>query len=770
MPSKYIHTEVEGRKLKLSNLDKVIYPDISAPKAEIIQYYLSVAPYILKYIKGRPLTLIRYPDGITRAKFYAKTKPEWTPEWIDSYGITHTEETIPYLVAQDAATVVWLANLAALELHPMQMTTKNIELPDHFIFDLDPPKNGHFSAVKVIACNLKTYLEQQGYVPYVKTSGSKGLHIYVPIEQNYTHEEMTLAIKNLAKIFVAQHPKTCTLAMSKDKRDGRTLIDIFRNHKTHTTVAPYSLRGKAGAPISFPITWDQLEELVSAQDIHIRNYQEYLINGDAWATFYDNARPLNNVEAIPASLSPEIEKQLATYIAKRDLNSTPEPGLTPTPTQGNQFCIQLHDAQNLHYDLRLEKDGVLLSWAIPKGLPHQVGVKRLAINTEPHPMKYLTFEGIIPKGQYGAGKMWVWTKGTFEWIEKSEKKYKFKLKSPKFNRTFHLFKTRGDQWLIELYKPHNDTPISLPLEAMLAGVSKNVPIGSKYLYEIKWDGIRTILHLTKDAVKIFSRSGRDLTAQFPELQHRDSFEVESGIFDGEIVSLDAQGRPVFSQIISRMHTQGEAGVQRVMKRYPAVCYLFDCLSLDGKVITHEPLQRRQAWLDAALTKGKAVIVSEALSDGEGLFAATKEMGMEGIMAKDKNAAYHIGQRSDAWLKVKHRATETCYIAGYTAGSGDRAALFGAMHLLKQNKKGELIYMGKVGTGFDADMLRYLFNKFQSYITTDKPFDTKTDDERTSVWMRPELECEIQFASLASSGVYREPVFQRLVEPALKDID
>jgi len=767
MPTKYVHTEVDGRKLKLSNLDKIIYPSVGVPKAEIIQYYITVAPYLLKYIKGRPLTLIRFPDGIGKTQFYAKSKPKWTPDWIDSYGIAHSEETIDYLVAQDTATVAWLANLAALELHPMQMTVDTIEQPDHFIFDLDPPANGDFEVVKEIALNLRDFLENQGYNTYVKTSGSKGLHIFVPILKNYGHEEMVDATKTLAKLFVKQNPTTCTLAMNKEKRGTKTLIDIFRNHKAHTTVGAYSLRGKAGAPISFPVTWEVVKDLKTSKDIHIRNFKEYLDKyGDVWEDFYDKATPLHNISSSAPAVDPAVEAKLKTYMSKRDMDSTPEPGLVPVSAKGNQFCIQLHDAQNLHYDLRLEKDGVLLSWAIPKGLPHKMGVKRMAIRTEDHPLKYLTFEGVIPKGQYGAGSMWVWTKGTFEWIEKSEKKYKFKLKSPEFSRTFNLFRTRDNQWLIELYKDHDDTRISLPLKPMLANVSKEIPTDSKYVFEIKWDGIRTIIHLSAEKVTIYSRSGRDITKQFPELQDRKHFDVESGIFDGEIVVLDDQGRPMFSNVISRMHTQGAMSIENVMKRYPVVCYLYDCLSLDGKVITSEPLHRRQAWLNASIKKGKPYKLSEAIKDGEGLFAATKQMDLEGVMAKDKNASYHLGQRSDVWLKVKHRSTESCYIAGYTKGEGDRSALFGALHLLKDDGEGNLTYMGKVGTGFDAEKMRFLLDKFQEHIIDKKPFTEKTDDDRTSVWMQPKLICEVQYASLASSGVYREPVFQRLVEGEL----
>ena len=766
MPSKYVHTEVEGRKLKLSNLDKIIYPNLGVPKAEIIQYYISVAPHILKYIKGRPLTLIRFPDGIGKTQFYAKSKPDWTPDWIDDYNLAHSEEAINYLVAQDVPTVAWLANLAALELHPMRWTTETPDQPDHFIFDLDPPVNGDFEVVKEIALNLKEFLENQGFNTFVKTSGSKGLHIYVPILKNYSHEEIAEASKSLAKLFVKQNPTTCTLAMNKQKRGNKTLIDIFRNHMAHTTVAAYSLRGKEGAPISFPVTWKQVEGLKSSKDIHIRNYQDYLQeNGDVWADFYNQATALHSSSTTAAAVSPEVEEKLKVYLSKRDMDSTPEPGLVPTNATGNQFCIQLHDAQNLHYDLRLEKDGVLLSWAIPKGLPHKMGVKRMSIRTEDHPLKYLTFEGVIPKGQYGAGQMWVWTKGTFTWIDKSEKKYKFTLKAKGFNRTYNLFRTRDNQWLIELYK-EAEPQIALPLKPMLAGVTKVIPTDTKYIYEIKWDGIRTIIHLNTEKVTIYSRSGREITRQFPELQDRKSFKVEDGIFDGEIVVLDEQGRPQFSNVISRMHTQGAASIEIVKKRYPVVCYLYDCLSLDGKSIIDEPLHRRQAWLGTALKKGTSYKLSEAIKDGEGLFAATKQMTLEGVMAKDKNAGYHIGQRSDVWLKVKHRTTEEALIAGYSKGEGDRSALFGALHLVKRSENDTLTYMGKVGTGFDAEKMRFLLDKFQDHIIDLKPFKEKTDDDRNSIWMNPVLVVEVQYASLASSGVYREPVFQRLVEGEL----
>jgi len=518
------------------------------------------------------------------------------------------------------------------------------------------------------------------------------------------------------------------------------------------TAAPYSLRGKPGAPVSFPITWEELKDINHSQEITILNYQERLdARGDAWEGFYSKACPLHNKED-SAEIDPKIEEKLQVYMSKRNMDNTPEPGLGPVKKKGNRFCIQLHDAQNLHYDLRLEDEGVLLSWAIPKGLPHKKGVKRLAIQTEDHPLKYLSFEGVIPKGEYGAGSMWVFTSGTFEWIEKSEKKKKFKLFSKGFERSFSMYRTKDDTWLVELLENRDFSELKLPIAPMLAGVSKTIPSGDKYIFEIKWDGIRTIIHLEDEEVKIYSRSGRDISKQFPELLNPDIFDVESGIFDGEIVNLDEQGRPLISNVISRMHTTGDANIERVMKIF-----------LDGKHIHNEPLIRRQAWLNTAIKKGKAYKMSEAITDGKGLFEASKAMNLEGIMAKDKNGTYKIGSRTDTWLKIKHRTTESCFIAGYTQGQGDRANLFGALHLLKTDESGHFRYMGKVGTGFDADKMKMLLEEFASYVSPTKTFADKTDDEHSSVWLKPELQCEIQYASLSSNGTYREPVFLQLLQ-------
>jgi len=760
MAKSYVNTEVKGQKLKLTNLEKVLYPEINVTKAEVIQYYLDVAPYLLKYLEQRPTTLIRFPDGIEKTQFYTKSRPKWAPQWIKSFKIQHSLQAINYIVPHSEASIVWLANLAALELHPMQMTIDDYSNPDHFIFDLDPPENGFFDDVKNVAFLLKSFLEKYNYNVFLKTSGSKGLHVFVPIQKKYSPDEMIKAVKSLAKIFVSQNKGITTLALNKLKRENKIFVDILRNHETHTTVAPYSLRGKKGAPISFPIKWEMLDDLKSSKDIHIKNYKAYLSKfGDAWKHFYPSATLLHSKNEYD-KIDKKIKERLKTYIEKRDFQHTPEPRLRDIHAKGKRYCIQLHDASNLHYDLRLEDQGILLSWAIPKGLPIVKNVKRMAIKFEDHPLSYLTFEGIIPKNQYGAGTIWIYESGNIEWLEKKKDKYKFKLKSKNFDRTYNLFKTTEDHWTIQLLDI-NEVQLKLPIKPMLADQSKIVPRDDNYIYEIKWDGIRCIFLLQNDVVKIYSRSGREITSKFPELNNSSFFKIESGIFDGEIVCLDEKGKPKFSQVISRMHSSGEQNILKQQRINPVVCYLFDCLVLDGKTIINEPLIKRQAWLNCSLKKNNQIRISESFIDGSALFEATKEMKIEGIMAKKKNSSYVTGQRNKDWLKIKHRSYAKCYIAGYTKGEGDRSNLFGALHLLSENDQ-KLKYMGKVGTGFDNKKMKNLLQAFKSYISEEKTFEEKTDNDNNSVWLNPKLICKIQFATLSSNGTFREPVFIELL--------
>ena len=765
MPSKYVHTEVEGQKVRLSNIDKVIYPNANITKAEIIQYYLSVADEFLKYSRNRPLTLIRFPDGIEGESFYAKAKPHWTPDWVDSFAISHSDEKINYIVPKTKADIAWLANLSALELHPMQFTIDNEEVPDHFIFDLDPPEGADFDVVREIAFLVRDFLNAYDYPTFCKTSGSKGIHIFVPIKRLYTHDEMNQSVKKLANKFVKKYPDIATLHLNKSKRKGRILIDIFRNRKSHTTVAPYSLRGKAGAPISMPIDWQTLREIKSSKHFTIKNYDTYLDQSiHSWKDFYTSAVELHDRKVEGPDLAKLKEEKLKEYYAKRNFDDTPEPKAIATIGTNNRYVIQLHDASNLHYDLRLEEDGTLLSWAIPKGLPLRRGVKRMAIRTEDHPMSYLTFEGVIPKGNYGAGQMWIYERGTFEWIKKSKKKYKIKIAYKDKSCIYYLYNTKGSQWLVELKSEDMPTiDIAKDYQPMLAEAEDKL-LTKNYEYEIKWDGIRAIVHLDDDKVTLTSRGKNDLTDKFPELHDITSYlEVEQGIFDGEIVCLDDVGKPIFNKVISRMHTQGEHNIMLKSKSNRAVLYLFDCLMYDGKLITHLPLVTRRAWLKAAFSKQESYRFSKSFEDGAQLLEAVKDIGLEGIMMKDVDGKYHIGSRSKAWLKLKTRHTAEVCIIGYTKGKGDRSKYFGSLHLASRDGD-VLAYKGRVGSGFNGEQLDRYHKIFQEYIIKEKPISDKVDQEKATVWMEPILTCTIRYASLTNNGTFREPVFVQLNLP------
>lgn len=762
--AKIIHTEVEGRKLKLTNLDKVIYPQLSVTKAEIIQYYMRIAPIMLRYIRNRPLTFIRFPDGINQKGFYSKDKPDWTPDWLASHIIQHDDKAIEYIMAQTTPSLVWMANLACLELHPTQFVADGNDYPDHFIFDLDPDDSISFDQIKECAFELKKILELKNYQPFIKTSGGKGLHIIVPVIASWTFDEIKECAKSISLELIRKFPNQYTLNVSKQKRKGKILIDIYRNHLSNTTVAPYSLRGRKGAPVSMPIAWEELNKLESPGQYNIRNVFNYLDQRrDPWQEWRNHEADLHTQKIQVFMDNNQIDERLDSYVSKRNLEASPEPLPRISYEYKNQFVVQQHNASNLHYDLRLEQNGVLLSWAIPKCLPYKVGQKRLAIRTEDHPIKYLKFEGLIPKGEYGAGQMYIFDTGQINWIKREEKKLHFHLKGHRINCEYKLYKLKAeDQWIIEVNHPVSKIDIDNQLKPMLANAAPSIPKGNDYKYEVKWDGIRALIYVEEDTVHIISRNGKGLTSQFPELLDPNFYNVEHGVFDVEIVVLDEEGRPIFSDVISRMHTGSPSAISKLQSTKPVVAYFFDMLSLDGTNILDAPLFRRRQWLSQVIKWNTTYRYSQSFDDGKMLYDAIDAKGMEGIMAKDQSAIYEPDTRSNAWLKVKCRKMDQCLIIGYTKGKGDRAEVFGALHLAKK-EKGTYKYMGKVGTGFDMTKLKNIMTVIDDIEIMEKYIDEKIEEERNTIWIEPRLKCKLKYASLTNNGTYREPVFIDLIK-------
>ena len=762
--------EIDGHRIKLSNLDKMLYPDQQIIKAEVIQYYLQVAPYFLRHNKYRPLSLIRFPDGIEGHDFFQKDRPDWAPDWVESIRLGK-EDKKDYIFLTNAASLVWLANLACLELHIMEFTKQDPEHPDLMVFDLDPAPDMAFSQVKDTAFLLKDHLEAFDYHPFVKTSGGKGLHLFCPLATVAGHKEVFEASKQLAESFIKKYPTLGTLQLRKDRREQKMLIDIFRNRETQTVAAAYSLRGKPGAPVSMPIAWEDLPGVESSQSFQLRTAMAHLENhGDAWEGMHSQSVPIHTQRkpTMGQSVNPAGDKhktpeQLEAYAAKRDFSNTPEPPPAVTSSTGNAFVVHRHHATNLHYDLRLEQDGVLRSWAIPRGLPPEPGIKRLAVETEPHPLAYLTFEGEIPKGQYGAGSMWIFASGQYQRTKEKKDGFYFQLSSRRWEAEYRIHHMKEKEWLLERVSPAVHHPFKSIWQVMLAEQTTNVPSGPDFNFEVKWDGIRTLILIYEGELRILSRNGRDLTQQFPELVNNlNHLKVSNAVLDAEIVRLDDTGRPVFKQVISRLHQSHPAKIERLSKSAPVVCYLFDMLYLDGRSILQEPLSRRREWLQDLIRPGSPFRFSAAVEDGKALYEAAQKMGLEGIIAKRTTSLYNQGKRSPDWLKIKFRATMECHIAGYTEGQGERSVLFGALHLLEL-VNGEWIYRGKVGTGFDMEFMQYLREQLDKLPRVPKPFETPTTDDKLSVWLQPDLVCEVEYASITDQGTLREPVFKSLLE-------
>lgn len=761
-------TQVGKRKLELSNLDKVLFPEDGIVKAEIIAYYLEIAPTILNHIRGRALTLIRFPDGIHGESFYQKNRPDWAPDWIEFATLGSVEKD--YIIATEPALLVWLANLAGLELHQLHARSPDFDKPDYMVFDLDPPEGYRFTDLIPIARDLKAHVESYGYTTFVKTTGGKGLHICCPLAAKQGFSEVFDAAQEIARPFVDQFPNDTTLHIKKDARKGRILVDIYRIRSGQSIVSPYSLRGRVGAPVSMPLTWEELDGVTTPGVFNLRTAIDKVVqDGDAWEGMGAYAVELHThrkspvkAKKLPSSKKRKTPEQLETYKQKRDFGKTPEPAGIVLPGGNNNFVVHRHHASNLHYDLRLEQEGVLKSWAVPKGLPPRPGIRRLAVQTEDHPMEYLTFDGRIPKGQYGAGEMWIYALGKYQITKEKKDGFYFRLNSREMSGEYRMHKTKEKEFLLERVDSPQVDYLQRFVEPMLSENSTNLPKSDDYVYEVKWDGIRALITYDEGKVTIHTRNRNDVTAKFPELlDGGKAFRATNAVFDAEIVSLDASGKPVFKKVINRLMSSGETTIQKLSKSTPCHCYVFDVLYLDGRPLLNEPLSKRKEWLKDALRPDTPYRISDYVEDGDALLNAAKEHGLEGIMAKKRDSKYLPGKRSDSWHKIKIGQTTEVYIIGYTKGQGNRGATFGALHIAQSDGK-ELHYRGKVGTGFDDSTIKDILKVIKKAGEVRKPDVIGTVlDLKTSVWIEPRIVAEVSYSKLTPDKMFREPVFVRL---------
>jgi bifunctional non-homologous end joining protein LigD len=481
--------------------------------------------------------------------------------------------------------------------------------------------------------------------------------------------------------------------------------------------------------------------------------------------------------------------KLADYRAKRDAGSTPEPSGAPGADgdgAGNRFVVQEHHATRLHWDLRLERDGALASWAVPNGIPDDPKRNRKAIRTEDHPLEYLAFEGDIPKGNYGAGSMRIWDTGTYEAEKWRDDEVIATFHGERLNGRYALVRTGRDEasakeWLMHRMDPPVDAeaePMPQELVPMLAkpGRLPAVREQDRWAFEIKWDGVRALVHSEPGRIRLESRNGRDITASYPELRPLNrALSHHRAILDGEIVAFDADGKPSFSRLQQRMHLTGESQVRRRAQETPVVLVLFDLLWLDGHSLMHLPYDERRArLLELELTGPSWQTPAAHHGDGAALLAATAAQGLEGLVAKRRDAPYEPGRRSGAWIKVKNIQRQEVVIAGWLPGEGRRESRIGALVVgvhepadpAVPGRTGPLRYAGRVGTGFTDATLEDLQRRLAPLRADANPFGR--GGPKGAVWVRPELLAEVEFTEWTREGLLRHPSFKGLRED--KDAD
>lgn len=295
---------LEGRELKLSNLEKELWPGEGITKADLIAYYVAVAPRLLPHLKNRPLTLTRYPDGINGTMFYQKDTPAHAPDWLPTYCVysTDSHRQIRYLLAEEPATLVWLANQAAIEIHPWMSTISHPDNPDYVIIDLDPSQGGTFSDVVTVANSVHILLDKMNLVGFPKLSGATGLHIYVPLQPRYTYKQTSRFAGYIGELVVKMRPDIATNERIVRKRGRKVYVDHLQNLPGKTIVAPYSPRPRPGAPISVPISWQELGAIQPGQ-FHVKNVQALLSQPSAFDSMYELRQNLDHVLPLLSGVS-----------------------------------------------------------------------------------------------------------------------------------------------------------------------------------------------------------------------------------------------------------------------------------------------------------------------------------------------------------------------------------------------------------------------------------------------------------------------------------
>lgn len=629
--------QIDGRRLRVTNLDKIVYPSTGTTKGEIIAYYTAIAPLLLPLLDGRPVTRKRWVEGVGTAAapgdaFFTKQLEPGAPEWIPRQAIEHSDGPKEYPLVEDVPTLVWLAQVAAIELHVPQWRFAPDGLPgrpDRLVLDLDPGPGVGLAQCAEVARIARRILNGMGLDPLPVTSGSKGIHLYAALPGEQTSAEISAVVKELARLIENDHPDLATSVMAKAERGGKVFLDWSQNNGKKTTISPYSLRGRAQPWVAAPRTWEELDDPQLAQ----LDLDQVLARAAAGQDPLAALRP-------PTDAAPPPPPAAATPTPSR--RSPRRPLSTPVAATGPTTAATL--------------------------------APMLAENGTPA-----------------------------------------------------IARTLSDpSWV-----------------------------------EVKWDGIRAIGTWADGRMLLHARRGTDITARYPELTADGApfLPVSDAVVDGEIVAFDAQSRPSFSLLQNRMHLTRPREIEREVVRTPIVYMLFDLLRLDGHDLTGLPLRERRTLLEDVVAGLDAPVqVPPVFDDVDAALAASREFGLEGVVAKDPASRYRPGQRSPSWLKLKHTRMQEAVIVGIRPGKGGRESTLGSL-LLAVPDAGSghrtLRYVGRVGTGFTDRILRDLLDRLEPLRVPKAPLDgVPAPDASDALWVRPELVGEVEFANWTPDGVLR----------------
>ncbi|MEG9246514.1 ATP-dependent DNA ligase [Arthrobacter sp. Soc17.1.1.1] len=819
---------VDGRTLRLSNLDKVLYPVTGTTKADVLAYYAAVAPHLIRHAQHRPVTRKRWVHGVGTPEapgemFFQKNIDDNAPAWVPRRAIQHKDHTNVYPLVEDLATLTWLGQIAALEVHVPQWrftADGGRGNPDRLVLDLDPGTDAGLAECAAVARLARPILQGMGLEPFPVTSGAKGIHLYCALDGRQTSEQVSAVARELARALEADHPDLAVSDMKKALRPGRVLVDWSQNNANKTTVSPYSLRGRFEPTVAAPRAWEELDGEDLRQLDHAEVVQRLQESGDLLAPATPPPPPpTTDGGQVPGGAAAAPSDRLSTYRAMRDAAKTPEPVPDAVgPAGGTSFVIQEHHARRLHYDFRLEHDGVLVSWALPKGPPLTPSRNHLAVQTEDHPLDYGSFEGTIPDGEYGAGEVTIWDAGTYElekWREGKEVICTLHgradgglARGGTAIRRYALINTGGgsngkSNWLIHLMKdqpaeaqqnggdtgdtgdtgapaspatgaretrrtqqapvPARPGPVVLrPMMATL-GSEEAIPDPDAWSYEMKWDGVRCIAVVRDGAVTLTSRNGIDTTPVYPELQDLgDLVHAGSAVLDGEIVALDRRGRPDFGLLQTRMKLTHRAEIDAAREVTPVRLMLFDLLELDGTDLTGLEYRQRRELLERAVDPAEDghVQVPPALDATlREAVEASRQLGLEGIMAKRVTSDYQPGARSSSWVKIKHLRTQEVVVVGWRPGKGTRASKVGSL-LVAVPDGVDLRYVGRVGSGLTERDLAEVGARLKKLGRKTAPLaDVPGIDASDAHWVRPALVGEVQYSEHTGTGRLRHPVWR-----------